>query len=182
MLGSTSLLQQAGLTHGVQHQGSGAQQQLYLDKAEPPPRAAWGRCPQPLPLLYWHSAPQPAPGSAAFSSSMWTPWTSPSAKGGSQPGGNVLWATGMAPVGLPSFPQPLSQNGLSRRQMAVEGLLWHLQLSCWLPFCILLFFGMSQLQMCQADGSWLGQPFWPQGRQGWRRTKLLSIKDEPLTL
>lgn len=40
-----------------------------------------------------------APGSAAFYSSMWTPWTSPSSKGGSQPGGNILLVTRMAAVG-----------------------------------------------------------------------------------
>lgn len=72
---------------------------------------------------------------------------------------------------LPSFPQPLCQNGLSRRQMTVEGLLWHLQLSCWLPFCILLLFGMSQWQMCQADGSWLGQPSQPPGQTRVRQDK-----------
>lgn len=65
MFGSTSLLQQGGLAHVVQqekpHEGTGTQQQqLYLDKAQPPPRAAWEWCPQPLPLLHWHSAPQPS--------------------------------------------------------------------------------------------------------------------------
>lgn len=44
-----------------------------------------------------------APGSAAFYSSMWSPWTSPSSKGGSQPGGNILLVTRMAAVGCSFF-------------------------------------------------------------------------------
>lgn len=49
VFGSISLLHQACLAHGVQqekqHQGPETRQQLYLDKAQPPPRAAWEQYP-----------------------------------------------------------------------------------------------------------------------------------------
>lgn len=181
MFGSISLSQQAGLAQVVQqekpHQGP------------EPSSFTWTRHRDGVPshCLSCTDTQQlsQAPHSAAFSSSMWRPRTSPSSKGERQPGGNVPWVTGMAPAGC-SFSH-LSYSACARA--AYPGDKWQWRGSSGICssavgflFCILLFFGMSQWQMCQADGSWLGDPSWPQGRQGWGRTKLLSIKDEPLIL
>lgn len=86
---------------------------------------SWARCPQALPLLQPGQAQLLLPSAALGAR-----------EGGSQLGLSPEWAPGGALSHLSPW-----HNGLSRRQMAVEGLLWHLQLSCWLPFAVWLFSG-----------------------------------------
>lgn len=142
-------------------------QQLYLDKAQ-------GWCPQPLPLLHWHAAAQPSPTFCCLQQLHVTTQNFPFFQGRKA----ARWECPLSDWDgsswvqlLPSFPQHLCQSSLSRRQMAVERLLWHLQLSCWLPF--LYFIILWDVTVADVPGWWelAGRSFLAPGQTRVRQDK-----------
>lgn len=103
----------------------------------------------------------------------------------SQGRGNVLWVTRMAPVGCNC--SHLSHSPCAR--MAYPGDKWQWRgssgiCSSAVGFLFVFYYclGCHSGRCARLMGAgWDSLPS-PQGRQGWGRTKLLSIKDEPLIL